>query len=228
MDIRGHTVHRVWIEEASDIAKEYYASITFDRGRQAAAGDALGRWAAMDIEEVARTQPEALVRLHIDPLIGFQPHDARSLAYGARHRRGGDRRRGQDPGGLYDAFVGLDAMLMEINPLVLTEDGRVVALDAKVTIDGNAAVPPRRSWRRSATCSPEDPQERMAQERGRHLRQARRRRRHPGQRGRPGDEHPRRGGPGGRPPRQLPGRRRRLEGRRRGHRPRGAALRRRR
>jgi succinyl-CoA synthetase beta subunit len=164
MDIRGHTVHRVWIEEASAIAKEYYASITFDRAakRPLAMLSAIG---GMDIEEVARTQPGALVRRHIDPLIGFQPHDARSLAYGAGIDAEAVGGVVKVLGALYDAFVGLDAMLMEINPLVLTEDGRVVALDAKVTIDGNA-VYRRPELTEIGDVLPEDPQERMAKERG--------------------------------------------------------------
>jgi succinyl-CoA synthetase beta subunit len=164
MDIRGHTVHWVWIEEASAIAKEYYASITFDRAakRPLAMLSAIG---GMDIEEVARTQPEALVRRHIDPLIGFQAHDARSLAYGAGIDAEAIGGVVKILGALYDAFVGLDAMLMEINPLVLTEDGRVVALDAKVTIDGNS-VYRRPELTEIGDVLPEDQQERMAKERG--------------------------------------------------------------
>ena len=164
MDIRGHIVHWVWIEEASAIAKEYYASITFDRAakKPLAMLSAIG---GMDIEEVARSQPEALVRRHIDPLIGFQAHDARSLAYGAGIDAEAIGGVVKILGALYDAFVGLDAMLMEINPLVLTEDGRVVALDAKVTIDGNS-VSRRPELTEIGDVLPEDPQERMAKERG--------------------------------------------------------------
>ena len=164
MDIRGHTVHWVWIEEASAIAKEYYASITFDRAAKQplAMLSAIG---GMDIEEVARSRPEALVRRHIDPLIGFQPHDARSLAYGAGIDAEAIGGVVKILGTLYDAFVGLDAMLMEINPLVLTEDGRVIALDAKVTIDGNS-VSRRPELTEIGDVLPEDPQERMAKERG--------------------------------------------------------------
>jgi succinyl-CoA synthetase beta subunit len=164
MDIRGHTVHRVWIEEASEIAREYYASVTFDRGAKrplvmlSAAG-------GMDIEQVAAERPGELARLHVDPLVGFLPHHARWLVYHA----------GIDPEAmpgvidaldhLYRAFVELDAMLVEVNPLIWTADGRVVALDAKVTIDNNALYrhPELAEMRESAT---QDPQERMAQERG--------------------------------------------------------------
>lgn len=164
MDIRGHTVRSVWIEEASAIKREYYASITFDRAARKPLV-MLSAVGGMDIEEVAATNPGALVRQHIDPLIGFQAHNARWLAYHA----------GLDPeaikgvigilGKLYEAFVKLDAMLVEINPLVLTEDDRVVALDAKVTIDGNA-VGRHPELQQIGDVLPEDPQERMAKERG--------------------------------------------------------------
>jgi succinyl-CoA synthetase beta subunit len=164
MDIRGHVVRRLWIEAASDIAREYYASVTFDRGEKQPLV-MLSAVGGMDIEEVARTQPEALARLHVDPLTGFLPHHGRWLAYHA----------GIDPDAvrgtvdvlerLYRGFVDLDAMLMEVNPLILTADGRVIALDAKVTLDNNALYRhPELSELREAVT--EDPQERMAQERG--------------------------------------------------------------
>jgi succinyl-CoA synthetase beta subunit len=164
MDIKGHTVHRVWIEAASNIAKEYYASITFDRGEKKPLV-MLSAVGGVDIEEVAASQPDKLARLHIDPLVGMQPHDARWLAYTA----------GIDPeavkgvvsilGRLYAGFVDLDAMLMEINPLILTAEGEVIALDSKVTIDGNALFRhPDVAALRDTTTS--DPQEKMAQERG--------------------------------------------------------------
>jgi succinyl-CoA synthetase beta subunit len=164
MDIRGHTVHRVWVEAASDIAREYYASVTFDRAEKkplvmlSAAG-------GMDIEQVAAERPDELARLHVDPLVGFQPHQARWLTFHARidaEARTGvvdvlDR--------LYRAFVDLDAMLVEVNPLIWTADGRVVALDAKVTIDNNSLYrhPEIAEMREAVTL---DPQERMAEERG--------------------------------------------------------------
>jgi len=164
MDIRGHTVRRLWIEEASAIAREYYASMAFDRAAKQPLA-MLSAVGGMDIEEVARTQPEALARRHVDPLIGFQPHDARWLAY----RSGIDAEAVGGVvsilGGLYEAFVGLDAMLVEINPLVLTEDGRVVALDAKVSIDNNA-VGRHPELEELGDIAPQDPQERMARERG--------------------------------------------------------------
>ena len=164
MDIRGHIVHRVWIEAASDIAKEYYASITFDRGEKKPLV-MLSAIGGMDIEEVARSQPEALVRLHVDPLSGFQPHHARYLAYHAKIDAGAVSGVVDILQRLYAGFVALDAMLMEINPLIWTTDGRVVALDAKVTIDNNSLYRHADIAAMQSTTT-EDPQERMAQERG--------------------------------------------------------------
>ena len=161
MDIRGHTVRRVWIEAASDIAREYYASVTFDRAEKkplvmlSAAG-------GMDIEQVAAERPDELARLHVDPLVGFQPHQARWLTFHARIDAGARAGVVDVLDRLYRAFVDLDAMLVEVNPLIWTTDGRVVALDAKVTIDNNALYrhPELAELRESVT---EDPQERMAQ-----------------------------------------------------------------
>ena len=82
LDIRGHVVGKVWIEKASDIAKEYYLSITFDRGAKKALY-MFTTEGGVEIEQVAEEQPEALVRLHVDPLEGFQPYQARRLVYGA-------------------------------------------------------------------------------------------------------------------------------------------------
>jgi succinyl-CoA synthetase beta subunit len=164
LDIRGHVVRRLWIEAASDIAQEYYASVTFDRGEKKPL-IMLSAVGGMDIEEVARTQPEALARLHVDPLTGFMAHHARWLAYHAGIDAAAVRGTVEVLERLYRGFVDLDAMLMEINPLIVTADGRVVALDAKVTLDNNALYrhPDLAEFRESVT---EDPQERMAQERG--------------------------------------------------------------
>ena len=82
LDIRGHVVRRLWIESASEIAKEYYVSITFDRGTKQPLF-MFTTEGGVDIEKVAETNPAALVRLHVDPLEGFQPYQARRLVYGA-------------------------------------------------------------------------------------------------------------------------------------------------
>lgn len=164
MDIKGHTVHRVWVEEASDIAKEYYASVTFDRAAKKPLV-MLSAKGGVDIEEVAETDPGALARLHVDPLIGFQQHQARWLAYHAGIDAEAIRGVVDILVKLYDGFITLDATLLEINPLILSGDGIVRALDAKVTIDGNALYrhPDIAALAESVT---QDVQERMAQERG--------------------------------------------------------------
>ncbi len=138
MDIRGHVVRRVWIEKASDIAKEYYLSLTFDRG----AKQSLYMFTTeggVDIEEVAATKPDALVRLHVDPFEGFQPWQARRLVFGAGVEGPEEQKQLVDiVGKLYEAFVETDAMLCEINPLIVTPDGALRALDSKFTVDDNA------------------------------------------------------------------------------------------
>jgi succinyl-CoA synthetase beta subunit len=164
MDIRGHVVRRLWIEAASSIRREYYASVTFDRSakRPLVMLSAMG---GMDIEEVARTSPEALARVHVDPLTGFQPHHARWLVYHAKIDAEASRGVLDVLARLYEAFIGLDATLVEVNPLIWTEDDRVVALDAKVTIDNNALYR-HADLAEMRDATTEDPQERMAQERG--------------------------------------------------------------
>jgi len=164
MDIKGHTVHRVWVEEASDIRKEYYASVTFDRGAKKPLV-MLSAMGGVDIEEVAASNPDALARLHIDPLTGFQAHHARWLAYHAAIDPEAIKGVVDILQRLYAGFITLDAMLLEINPLIVNGAGEVVALDAKVTIDGNALYrhPDLAALAESVTS---DAQERMAQERG--------------------------------------------------------------
>ncbi len=138
MDIRGHIVRRLWIERASDIAKEYYLSITFDRGEKKPLF-MLTTEGGVDIEEVAATKPEALARLHVDPLEGFQPYQARRLVFEAGIDDPGEQKQVADVvGRLYAAFTGCDAMLCEINPLIVTPEGEVRALDSKLTVDDNA------------------------------------------------------------------------------------------
>jgi succinyl-CoA synthetase beta subunit len=138
MDINGHVVRKLWIESASDIAREYYLSLTFDRGEKRALF-MFTKEGGIDIEEVAAERPEALARLHVDPLEGFQPYQARRLMYGAGLEDEGEQKQiAKIAQQLYDAFVGTDAMLAEINPLIVTPDGQVKALDSKFTVDDNA------------------------------------------------------------------------------------------
>jgi succinyl-CoA synthetase beta subunit len=138
LDIRGHVVRKVWIEKASEIAREYYLSLTFDRGAKKPLY-IFTTQGGVDIEEVAEKSPEALVRLHVDPFEGFQPWQARRLIFAA----GVDDPNEQKQilalvGKLYEAFVACDAMLCEVNPLIVTPDGDVRALDSKFTVDDNA------------------------------------------------------------------------------------------
>jgi succinyl-CoA synthetase beta subunit len=164
MDIRGHTVHEVWIEAASDIAEEYYASIVFDRSAKAPLM-LLSTQGGMDIEEVAERDPNAIARLHVDPLIGFQGFHGRRLAFEAGVADDVVRPIGALLAKLYDAFVAEEAMLVEVNPLVVLSDRSVKALDAKVTLDGNSLYrhPDNAALRNPGA---EDPQEQMAKERG--------------------------------------------------------------
>jgi succinyl-CoA synthetase beta subunit len=164
MDIRGFTVHEVWVERASDIAAEYYASIVFDRSAKRPMV-MLSTQGGMDIEEVAERAPEAIARLHVDPLLGFQDFHARRLAFEAGVDADVVRPVGALLSRLYEAFTAEEAMLVEVNPMIVTGDRRVVALDAKVTLDGNSLFRhPENAELRNP--SAEDPQERMAKERG--------------------------------------------------------------
>jgi succinyl-CoA synthetase beta subunit len=164
MDIRGFTVHQVWVEQASDIAAEYYASIVFDRAAKRPLV-MLSTQGGMDIEEVAARDPGAIARLHVDPLLGFQDFHARRLAFDAGVDADVIRPIGALLTRLYDAFVGEEATLVEVNPMIVTGDRRVVALDAKVTLDDSALFR-HADNAELRDVSAEDPQERMARERG--------------------------------------------------------------
>ncbi len=173
MEIRGLRVHEVWVEEASQIEAEYYASVVFDRGAQAALV-MLSTKGGMDIEAVAAEDPAAIASLHVDPLLGFQDFHGRRLAFEAGVDRDLVRPVTAMLAQLYEVFVAEDAMLVEVNPLIVTSsagDGErggrrgLRALDAKVTLDGNALYrhPENAALR---DLSAEDPQERLAQARG--------------------------------------------------------------
>ena len=137
MQIKGLTVHRVLVVPTADIASESYVGVIMDRDTQrpvfmvSAAG-------GMDIEEVAATTPEKITRLAVDPLYGLLPHQALTLAYTLYQDVKQVRAAADMMQKLYGVFVANDASLVEINPLVTTPDGRVLALDAKVSIDDNA------------------------------------------------------------------------------------------
>jgi len=165
MDIKGHTVRRLWIERVSEIAREYYLSVTLDRGAKKPLF-MFTTEGGVEIEEVAARNPEALVRLHVDPLEGFHPWHGRALTFGAAIADANERRQIERLcAQLYDVFTGCDATLCEINPLVVTKAGELLALDAKVSIDDNAL------YRHEDIAAMRDPEtvpveERVAREKG--------------------------------------------------------------
>jgi succinyl-CoA synthetase beta subunit len=137
MDIKGITVQRVLVADAADIAQEYYFSVVLDRARHvpiymaSAAG-------GMEIEEVARTNPELILRVPVDPLIGFTEYQARGIAFDMGLPTELVDQFVKVAHGLYDAFIASDASLAEVNPLVRTPDGTLLAIDAKMSLDDNA------------------------------------------------------------------------------------------
>jgi succinyl-CoA synthetase beta subunit len=164
MDIRGFAVHEVWVERASEIDEEYYAAVVFDRSAKQPMA-MLSRMGGMDVEAVAEEDPEAMRMLHVDSLLGFQDFHGRRLAFEAGIAADVIRPVGAMLGKLYDLFVAEDATLVEVNPLLITKAREVVALDAKVTIDDNALYR-HADVAALRDASAEDPQERMAKERG--------------------------------------------------------------
>jgi len=137
MDIRGHTVRRVYVEGGAEIDREFYLSITVDRSAKRPL-ILFSTEGGVDIEEVAETKPEAIVRLHVDPLVGLLPYQVREIVFAAGLEGDAAKGVGRTLTHLYEAFKGLDASLVEINPLVVTRDGRVLTLDAKVTVDNSS------------------------------------------------------------------------------------------
>jgi succinyl-CoA synthetase beta subunit len=165
LDIRGHVVRRLWIERASDIAKEYYLSITLDRGAKKPLF-MFTTQGGVEIEQIAEKNPDALVRLHVDPAEGFQPWVARRLVYGGGVTDPSEQKQiASIVEKLYRAFVEFDAVLCEVNPLIVTPDGTVKALDSKFTVDDNALFrhPDVAEMRDTAAA---DPIEAFAREKG--------------------------------------------------------------
>jgi succinyl-CoA synthetase beta subunit len=164
MDIRGYTVHDLWIEAASDIANEYYASVILDRGEKKLLA-MLSRMGGMDVEEIAESDPTAMVRRHVEPGQPLDLEVAREMAHEAQIDDdvvdGVARLLAQ----LVDLAVAEDATLIEVNPLIVTAQREVVALDSKITIDGNAMFR-HEDLAGYTDKSAEDPQEAMAKERG--------------------------------------------------------------
>jgi succinyl-CoA synthetase beta subunit len=137
MDIKGHVVHRVWVEHASDISEEYYASFTLDRSAKKYLG-MLSAQGGVEIEAVAEENPEAIARITIDPVDGLTEDACRAWVAQAKLNPAATEGAVDILLKLYHAYVDGDADLVEINPLILTPEGKVHALDAKVSLDENA------------------------------------------------------------------------------------------
>jgi len=164
MDIKGHVVRRVWVEHASDIASEYYASFTLDRPAKTYLG-MLSKEGGVEIEQVAAEHPEAIARLHVDPVHGLDAQTTRRWVDEAALDEAARDQAADVLLALYRCYVEGDCDLAEINPLVLTTDGRIHALDAKVTLDDNARFR-HPEWEEYEATETEDPREKLAHERG--------------------------------------------------------------
>jgi succinyl-CoA synthetase beta subunit len=134
---QGKEVKRVYVEEGCDIARELYLSLLLDRvtSRVTVMASTEG---GMDIEEVAAKTPEKILKVTIDPVTGLRPHHARQLAFGLGLEGNQVRSATKFLTAMYEAFIGLDASLVEINPMVVTGAGDIIALDAKMNFDDNA------------------------------------------------------------------------------------------
>lgn len=137
MDIKGHTVHRVWVEKASDIAEEYYASFTLDRSAKKHLG-MLSAQGGVEIEAVAEEDPDAIAKIWVDPVDGLDEATAREWVAEANLNPAATEGTVDILQKLYTAYIEGDAELVEINPLILTPEGSVHALDAKVSLDGSS------------------------------------------------------------------------------------------
>ncbi len=164
LDIKGHVVKRLWVEHASDIAKEYYASFTLDRPNKVHLG-MLSAQGGVEIEVVAEESPDAIAMLQIDPLVGLDVATARRWVAEAGLDEEARVQAADLLVKLYTCYVEGDCDLAEVNPLILTPDGRVHALDAKVTLDENASFR-HPEWEEFRATETEDPREKMAKEKG--------------------------------------------------------------
>ena len=161
---RGKVVYRLYVEAATEIAREFYLGLVLDRKseRVMVVASAAG---GMEIEDISRDKPETLIRLAVDPAVGMQPFQARELAFALGFEAGQVAKAVETLLGCYRAFREMDATMVEINPLVLTADGQLLALDAKMSFDDNALFRrPHISELRDK--SQEDPRETRATDRG--------------------------------------------------------------
>jgi succinyl-CoA synthetase beta subunit len=164
MSIKGHLVKRVWIECASDIAEEYYASFTLDRAAKQHLL-MLSAQGGVDIEEVAAKDPSAIVKLHVNPVVGLDEPTAKKAAVDAKIPAKAQAGVASTLVKLYDCFVRGDCDLAEINPLILKPTGEVHALDAKISLDANASFR-HPEWEAFAATQELDGREKLAREKG--------------------------------------------------------------
>ena len=164
LDIKGHVVRRLWIERSSDIEKEYYASFTLDRANKTHLG-MLSAQGGVEIEVVAEENPDAIAFLSIDPVRGLDLATARRWVAEANLDQVAREQAAELLVKLYDCYTTGDCDLAEINPLILTPDGKVHALDAKVTLDENASFR-HPEWEEFRATETDDPREKMAKEKG--------------------------------------------------------------
>ena len=134
---KGQLVRKVYVTEAFDIAEEYYAAITLDRGKGMDVF-MISSEGGVEIEKVAAETPEKIVKIWIDPLLGMKSFQARKLAYGLNLSGDAFKAAMKIFMQMYHAYQSIDATIVEVNPLILTTDGRIVVLDAKVNLDDNA------------------------------------------------------------------------------------------
>jgi succinyl-CoA synthetase beta subunit len=164
LDIKGHVVHRLWVERSSDIAKEYYASFTLDRQNKTHLG-MLSAQGGVEIEVVAEENPDAIAFLAIDPVRGLDLETARRWVNDAELDEAAREQAAELLVHLYECYTKGDCDLAEINPLILTPDNMVHALDAKVTLDENASFR-HPEWEEFRADEFEDPREKLAKEKG--------------------------------------------------------------
>jgi succinyl-CoA synthetase beta subunit len=164
LDIKGITVRTVLVAPAAEIAHEYYLGLILDRAAKAITVIASAE-GGIEIEETARTNPDAILRLPLHPLIGLQEHQSRRVAFFLGIPADLRKDFGRVMRGLFDAFVQSDADLAEINPLVVTDDGRLLALDAKIVLD-DSALPRHPDLEAMRDLNEEEPSEIAAREAG--------------------------------------------------------------
>ncbi len=164
LDIKGHIVRHIWIERSSDISKEYYASFTLDRPNKTHLG-MLSAQGGVEIEVVAEENPDAIAFISIDPVRGLDIETSRRWVAEANLDEVAREQAAQLLVKLYECYTQGDCDLAEINPLILTPDNKVHALDAKVTLDENASYR-HPEWEEYRATETEDPREKMAKEKG--------------------------------------------------------------